>query len=88
LWHGHPARVEGVKQLFALDTSGFSMNGAVAPGQNSFFTLEFEPIAGDSGHYDLMLGFNATPEPSAMLPTVLGFAGVVLPRRRTLKRKG
>ena len=51
---------------FALDTSAFTMNGAVHP--TSGFTLEFQQITGDGNHYDLILDYAATPEPgTAML---------------------
>ena len=62
--------------LFVLDTSDFPSTDA-APG--SSFQLD---LLQDGGGSDLVLSYNAAPEPGAALMTLAGFIPALLSRRR------
>ena len=66
----------GSNALFSLDTSAFTMNGVNNPSQ-SFFSLE---LVGTGAGDNLVLDYNAAPEPGTGLLVLIG--GLPLLRRR------
>jgi fibronectin-binding autotransporter adhesin len=65
--------------VFALDTSGLSINTNSQFSSSSNFSLYFETI---SGNNDLVLSYNATPEPTTALLVLSGTAPMLTARRR------
>ena len=65
--------------VFALDTSGLSINGNSQFSNPSNFSLYFETI---SGNNDLVLSYNATPEPATALLLLSGALPLLTGRRR------
>jgi len=76
----------GASRLFVLDTSNFSMNGAVSP-TSSGFSLELAPD-GTGGDYDLVLDYNAAPEPGTAILVLAGGLPMLSARRRRRKAVG
>lgn len=72
----------GASDAFALNTSGFTVNSIAAPS-SSLFSLEFVAIGGND---DLVLSYNAAPEPGAGLLALAGGAPLLLTRRRRRKK--
>ena len=72
---------DGTNTLFVLDTSslGFSMNGVTNP--TSGFKLELVNI-GTGGDYDLVLDYNAAPEPGSAMLILAGALPMLMSRRR------
>jgi autotransporter-associated beta strand protein len=68
--------------VFALDTSGLSINGGADPVTSGLFSLYFETVGSNN---DLVLSYNATPEPGAGLLVLAGGLPMLLTRRRRRK---
>lgn len=66
--------------LFALNTTNFTFNGVSSPSQ-SLFSLEFQTVNGGS-NLDLVLDYNAAPEPGTGLLVLAGGLPMLLNRRR------
>jgi autotransporter-associated beta strand protein len=66
--------------LFALNTTNLTFNGVSSPSQ-SLFSLEFETVNGGS-NLDLVLDYNATPEPGTGLLVLAGGLPMLMARRR------
>lgn len=66
--------------MFALNTTNFTFDGVNAPSQ-SLFSLEFVTVNGGS-NYDLVLDYNAAPEPGTAILLLAGSFPVLTARRR------
>lgn len=71
--------------LFALNTTGFSFDGVSNPSPNAF-SVEFEPL-GSGGDLDLVLDYNAAPEPGAVLLVLPALVPLLAGRRRRRSRE-
>ena len=70
--------------LFALNTSGLSVNGGASPVSSSLFSLELISLGG--GNDDLVLSYNAAPEPCTALLCMGGMVPMLIGRRRRRRR--
>ena len=68
--------------IFALDTSALSINGNNQFSSPSNFSLYFETI---SGNNDLVLSYNAAPEPGTAMLVLGGALPMLMGRRRRRK---
>ena len=69
--------------LFTLDTSNLSVNGGADPVASSAFTLEFLT---DGSNKDLVLSYNAAPEPGTAMLVLAGVVPMLSDRRRRTKQ--